>query len=97
MKIKALWGFRGDAKKLGKGDGRVRAGETFDDADAEYGHALVGKGLVEEVKGGKTAPRASDGMTLAKLKKALTEKNIAIPEGATEEQLAALLDGAGAQ
>ncbi|CAB3870281.1 hypothetical protein [Achromobacter deleyi] len=97
MKIKALWGFRGDAKKLGKGDGRVRAGDTFDDADSEYGHALVGKGLVEEVDGSKAQPRTSDGMTAAQLKKALAEKNIAIPEGATKEQLAALLDEAEAQ
>lgn len=97
MKIKALWGFRGDAKKLGKGDGRVRAGETFDDADPEYGHALVGKGLVEALDDAKASPRASDGMSPAQLKKALTEKNIAIPEGATKEQRAALLDGAGAQ
>ncbi|MFY3139324.1 hypothetical protein ACOTFF_21590 [Achromobacter xylosoxidans] len=97
MKIKALWGFRGDARKLGKGDGRVRAGDTFDDADPEYGHALVGKGLVEALDDAKASPRASDGMSPAQLKKALTEKNIAIPEGATKEQLAALLDGEGAQ
>ncbi|CAB3889834.1 hypothetical protein [Achromobacter piechaudii] len=97
MKIKALWGFRGDAKKLGKGDGRVRAGDTFDNADPEYGHALVGKGLVEELDGGKASQRAAADMTPAQLKKALAEKNIAIPEGATKEQLAALLDGAGAQ
>ncbi|EJO28165.1 hypothetical protein [Achromobacter marplatensis] len=97
MKIKALWGFRGDAKKLGKGDGRVRAGDTFDSADPEYGYALVGKGLVEELDGGKPSPRASDGLTPTQLKKALGEQNIAIPEGATKEQMAALLDGAGAQ
>lgn len=97
MKIKALWGFRGDPAKLGKGDGRVRAGEIFDDVNPEYGHTLVGKGLVEELDGGKVSPRASDGLTPTQLKKALTEKNIAIPEGATKEQLAALLDGAGAQ
>lgn len=97
MRIKALWGFRGDSAKLGKGDGRVRAGDTFDNVDPEYGHSLVGKGLVQSLGDGKTSPRMSDGMSPAQLKKALTEKNIAIPEGATKEQLAALLDGAGAQ
>ncbi|HEY9271270.1 hypothetical protein [Achromobacter sp.] len=97
MKIKALWGFRGDAAKLGKGNGRVRAGDTFDNVDPEYGHALIGNRLAEEVQGGKAPPRASDGMTPAQLKKALAEKNVAIPEGATKEQLAALLDGTGAQ
>lgn len=97
MKIKALWGFRGDAKKLGKGDGRVRANDIFEDVEPEYGHALVGKGLVEALDDDKAPSRASGGMTPAQLKKALAEKNIAIPEGATKEQLAALLDGAGAQ
>lgn len=97
MKIKALWGFRGDPAKLGKGDGLVRTGETFDDVDPEYGHSLVGKGLVEALDDAKASPRASDGLSPAQMKKALTERNIAIPEGATKEQLAALLDGEGAQ
>lgn len=97
MKIKAMWGFRGDPVKLGKGNGRVRAGEVFDDVDPEYGHALIGNRLVEEVEDGKASLRASDGMTPAQLKKALTEKGIAMPEGATKEQMAALLDGEGAQ
>jgi len=49
MKIKAQWGFIGDATRLGHGSGRVRAGEVFDNADGEYAHMLIGKGLVSAV------------------------------------------------
>ena len=49
MKIKAKWGFVGDAKKLGADSARVTAGQVFPDVDEEYGHTLIGKGLVEEV------------------------------------------------
>lgn len=51
MKIKALWGFVGDAKKLRAQSGRVRAGEEFDVSDEEYAHGLIGKGLAVAVDG----------------------------------------------
>lgn len=40
MKVKALWGFVG-------AQGKIRAGDVIE-VDDEYGHALLGKGLVEE-------------------------------------------------
>lgn len=49
MKIKAKWGFVGDAKKLGVDSARVVAGQEFPNVDDEYAHTLIGKGLVEEV------------------------------------------------
>lgn len=52
MKIKAEWGFRGDAPKLNAESADVKAGDVFDDVDPEYGHALVGKGLVVQVHEG---------------------------------------------
>lgn len=58
MKIKALWGFIGDAKKLGADSAKVKAGQVFEDADDEYAHTLIGKGLAEEV-GAETKPKAT--------------------------------------
>lgn len=55
MKIKATWGFVGNAKLLNADSATVRAGQEFD-ADDEYAHILIGKGLAEPV--GK--PQASD-------------------------------------
>lgn len=52
MKIKAQWGFRGDALKLNAESADVKAGQVFEDVDPEYGHALVGKGLVEQIHEG---------------------------------------------
>ncbi|HEI8112351.1 MULTISPECIES: hypothetical protein [Stenotrophomonas] len=52
MKIKAEWGFRGDAPKLNAETADVKAGDVFDGVDPEYGHALVGKGLVVQVHEG---------------------------------------------
>lgn len=52
MKIKAEWGFRGDAPKLNAESADVKAGDVFDGVDPEYGHALVGKGLVVQVHEG---------------------------------------------
>lgn len=52
MQIKALWGFRGDAPKLKSSSADVKAGDVFPDVDPEYGHALVGKGLVEQIHEG---------------------------------------------
>lgn len=63
MKIKAEWGFRGDAPKLNAESADVKAGDVFDGVDPEYGHALVGKGLVVQVHEGaapqKTKPARS--------------------------------------
>jgi hypothetical protein len=46
MKIKALWGFKGDPATVGNEDGRVLAGTvlTVDDA---YGHHLIGAKLAK--------------------------------------------------
>ncbi len=56
MKIKALWGFVGDAKKLGAEAAQVRAGQVFEEVDDEYAHVLIGKGLAAEV-GEQTTPK----------------------------------------
>lgn len=48
MKIKAKWGFVGDPAKLKADSAKVKAGQVFDDADDEYAHTLIGKGLAEE-------------------------------------------------
>ncbi|MDD1150399.1 hypothetical protein M5G25_19145 [Pseudomonas sp. TNT2022 ID357] len=50
MRIKAVWGFVGAAQLLGSETTSVKAGQVFDDVDEEYAHALIGKGLVEEVE-----------------------------------------------
>lgn len=55
MKIKTKWGFVGNASKLNADSNVVKAGQTFD-ADDEYAHTLIGKGLavaVEEAAGAK--------------------------------------------
>jgi len=49
MKIKILWGFVGNGALLGADSNKVKAGATFDDADDEYAHTLIGKGLAVEV------------------------------------------------
>ncbi|PYD92643.1 hypothetical protein DNF23_10920 [Pseudomonas syringae pv. pisi] len=49
MKIKAVWGFVGNAALLGTDSTSVKAGESFDEVDDEYAHVLIGKGLVVEV------------------------------------------------
>lgn len=49
MKIKILWGFVGNGALLGAGSNKVKAGESFDEADDEYAHTLIGKGLAVEV------------------------------------------------
>jgi hypothetical protein len=52
MKIRTLWGFEGNAAKLGAESDRIRAGVVFEEADEEYAHVLIGKGLaVEEADG----------------------------------------------
>ena len=49
MKIKTLWGFVGNGALLGGTSNKIKAGETFDEADDEYAHTLIGKGLAVEV------------------------------------------------
>lgn len=49
MKIKTKWGFIGNAVKLNADSNVVKAGQTFD-ADDEYAHTLIGKGLAVPVE-----------------------------------------------
>lgn len=49
MKVKILWGFVGNGALLGGTSNKIKAGETFDEADDEYAHTLIGKGLAVEV------------------------------------------------
>lgn len=49
MKIKILWGFVGNGALLDAETNKIKAGETFEEADDEYAHTLIGKGLAEEV------------------------------------------------
>jgi hypothetical protein len=58
MNITALWGFHGDAEKLGVPAGKVVAGDSFENVDDEYAHQLLGKGLAEET-GKSAAPKSS--------------------------------------
>lgn len=58
MKIKSLWGFVGNGVLLGADSDKVKAGVTFDEADDEYAHTLIGKGLAVEVDGDGKAKTA---------------------------------------
>lgn len=49
MKIKAKWGFVGNADLLKADSPKVKRGQVFEDADDEYAYTLIGKGLAEEV------------------------------------------------
>ena len=49
MKIKILWGFVGNGALLGASSNKIKAGESFDEADDEYAHTLIGKGLAVEI------------------------------------------------
>ena len=49
MKIKARWGFIGDAEKLKSKERQVRRNDVFDGVDSEYAHLLIGKGLAVEI------------------------------------------------
>ncbi|WP_109512785.1 hypothetical protein [Pseudomonas ovata] len=51
MKIKILWGFVGNPELLGADSSKVKAGAEFD-ADDEYAHSLIGKGLAVELDAG---------------------------------------------
>lgn len=49
MKIKALWGFVGNAELLGVDSPKVKRGQEFETVDDEYAHVLLGKGLAVEL------------------------------------------------
>ncbi|AJO79092.1 hypothetical protein [Pseudomonas sp. MRSN 12121] len=49
MKIKTLWGFVGNGALLGADSNKIKANVVFDEADDEYAHTLIGKGLAVEV------------------------------------------------
>ena len=49
MKIKALWGFVGNAELLGADSPKVKSGQEFQNVDEEYAHVLLGKGLAVEL------------------------------------------------
>ncbi|AJO76491.1 hypothetical protein [Pseudomonas sp. MRSN 12121] len=49
MKIKTLWGFVGNGALLGADSNKIKANVVFDEAEDEYAHALIGKGLAVEV------------------------------------------------
>ncbi|GEM_PF-728689 len=49
MKIKAQWGFIGNARLLGVASAKVVAGQVIEDVDDEYAHTLIGKGLAQQV------------------------------------------------
>jgi len=58
MHIKALWGFVGNADLLGADSPKVKRGQEFENADDEYAHTLLGKGLAVEV-GANGKPRVA--------------------------------------
>lgn len=58
MKIKILWGFVGNGLLLGADSNKIKAGVTFDEADDEYAHTLIGKGLAVEVDASGKPPLA---------------------------------------
>lgn len=68
MKIKTLWGFIGNAEKLGAESSRVPAGKVFDDVEDEYGHTLIGKGLAERIDESSDAGNAEAAAEEARLK-----------------------------
>lgn len=68
MKIKTLWGFIGNAEKLGAESSRVPAGKVFDDVEDEYGHTLIGKGLAERIDESSDAGNAEVAAEEARLK-----------------------------
>lgn len=92
MKIKALWGFRGDAPKLKSPSADVKAGDVFPDVEAEYGHALVGKGLVVQLHE-EAAPRETKPAQPSELKAGEGDTSAAAPDA----QADAVVDAGGAQ
>lgn len=85
MKIRTLWGFEGNAAKLGTASDQVRAGVTLESVEDEYAHVLIGKGLAAAVTDG-AAPKENKQANAAE-KKAAAEK--AAAEKAEAEKAAA--------
>ena len=92
MKVKALWGFIGNARLLGADSAKVVAGQVFEKVEPEYGHTLVGKGLVEEIvtegklKAGKpAAPKTSKPGAPKETKPIVPEAGSTAPAGAPVE------------
>lgn len=50
MKIKILWGFVGNGALLKADSNKVKANAVFEEADDEYAHTLIGKGLAVELE-----------------------------------------------
>ncbi|MNB74433.1 hypothetical protein D3C81_272720 [compost metagenome] len=92
MKIKALWGFRGDALKLKSPSADVKAGDVFPDVEPEYGHALVGKRLVLQVHDG-VAPKETKPAQPSEFKAGDGDTSAAAPDA----QADAVVDADGAQ
>lgn len=90
MKIKAQWGFRGDALKLNAESADVKAGQVFEDVDPEYGHVLVGKGLVVQIPEG-AAPKETKPAKPSELK---VDESGGVVETTTSDEATG---GAGAQ
>lgn len=80
MKIKATWGFVGNAKLLNAKSSTVRAGQEFD-ADDEYAHILIGKGLVEPVGKAKASEDKAAKPAPAKKQAAPADKQAKADEG----------------
>lgn len=93
MKIKALWGFRGDAPKLNSPSADVKAGDVFPDVEPEYGHALVGKGLVVQLHDG-AAPKETKPAGPSEFK---AGEGDTPTEAAPDAQADAVVDADGAQ
>ena len=92
MKIKALWGFRGDAPKLNSPSADVKAGDVLPDVDPEYGHALVGKGLVVQLHEG-AAPKETKPAQPSESKAGEGDTSAAAPDA----QADAVVDAGGEQ
>lgn len=63
MRIKSLWGFVGNGALLGAESDKVKAGVVFDEANDEYAHILIGKGLATEVDADGNAKSAKPKQT----------------------------------
>jgi len=88
MKIKILWGFVGNGGLLGASSNKIKAGESFDDADDEYAYTLIGKGLAVEVDANgkpRVAKPKETKPTVPKEDKAAAEKAAAEKAAAEKE------------
>ncbi len=92
MKIKATWGFIGDAKRLGTDSSHVKPRQVLDDVEDEYAHLLIGKGLATQV-GGKSPNenRAATTAPPAAAMPASTPKPAATEVKATDDEKASLI------